>query len=227
MPKTQTKIPTATKLRTSCDACTAAKTRCSKEQPQCLRCVKHGHQCVYGRSRRKGKPPMVAKKVISQASEDDQLTLRPWSGSASAVNLPSGWSKERRWHLADMFPEIDYNVSCGSSWDAIVSSSSWAEMTARGTETDLQTGLTPATFLIEALECDGQVFPDNSDPLVYSPPGSWQSLTASQGTAMDRQTKEKGPRDKWEWNDYPGDIEMGLGQECLEAYHGSFTEDTC
>jgi len=45
------------KLRSSCDACGAAKVRCNKAQPRCSRCDASGQACVYGLSRKFGKPP--------------------------------------------------------------------------------------------------------------------------------------------------------------------------
>lgn len=45
------------KLRSSCDRCGAAKLRCDRSQPECTRCLSVGIACVYGVSRKAGKPP--------------------------------------------------------------------------------------------------------------------------------------------------------------------------
>ncbi|KAL2808097.1 hypothetical protein BJX63DRAFT_436419 [Aspergillus granulosus] len=45
------------KLRSSCDRCGAAKVKCDRKQPECGRCVSYGMTCVYGVSRKMGKPP--------------------------------------------------------------------------------------------------------------------------------------------------------------------------
>ncbi|KAK2616448.1 hypothetical protein QQS21_000690 [Conoideocrella luteorostrata] len=45
------------KLRSSCDTCGQAKIKCDRGQPACGRCVVHGVACVYGVSRKAGKPP--------------------------------------------------------------------------------------------------------------------------------------------------------------------------
>ncbi|KUI71952.1 Aflatoxin biosynthesis regulatory protein [Cytospora mali] len=45
------------KLRSSCDACGQAKIKCDRGQPSCARCVAQGITCVYGISRKAGKPP--------------------------------------------------------------------------------------------------------------------------------------------------------------------------
>ncbi|OGM43337.1 hypothetical protein ABOM_008733 [Aspergillus bombycis] len=53
------------KLRSSCDACGGAKVRCDKVQPHCGRCAAMGLTCVYGLSRKIGKPPR-GKPAISE-----------------------------------------------------------------------------------------------------------------------------------------------------------------
>ncbi|KAF2112197.1 hypothetical protein BDV96DRAFT_581344 [Lophiotrema nucula] len=50
------------KLRASCDACAASKVKCSKEHPICARCTANGSQCIYGVSRKHGKPGRTRKK---------------------------------------------------------------------------------------------------------------------------------------------------------------------
>lgn len=44
------------KRRSTCDACQEAKTRCSHDMPRCYRCQSHNIACVYGFSRRMGRP---------------------------------------------------------------------------------------------------------------------------------------------------------------------------
>ncbi|KAH7268564.1 hypothetical protein B0J15DRAFT_578768 [Fusarium solani] len=46
-----------TKLRSSCDACGQAKIKCDRGRPDCSRCIAQGLGCVYGVSRKAGKPP--------------------------------------------------------------------------------------------------------------------------------------------------------------------------
>lgn len=45
------------KLRTTCDSCASSKVRYNKQKPICRRCTALNLDCVYGPSRRKGKPP--------------------------------------------------------------------------------------------------------------------------------------------------------------------------
>ncbi|KAF7560405.1 hypothetical protein G7046_g3740 [Stylonectria norvegica] len=48
--------PDDKKLRSSCDACGTAKVKCDRGQPVCNRCEDLGLSCVYGPSRKIGKP---------------------------------------------------------------------------------------------------------------------------------------------------------------------------
>lgn len=57
MPEEDARRPGRQKLRTSCDGCGTSKLRCDRGQPECARCVSHGIACVYGVSRKMGKPP--------------------------------------------------------------------------------------------------------------------------------------------------------------------------
>ncbi|RTE84733.1 hypothetical protein BHE90_000736 [Fusarium euwallaceae] len=53
-----TRVPRLqSKLRSSCDACGQAKTKCDRGRPACSRCITQGLGCVYGVSRKAGKPP--------------------------------------------------------------------------------------------------------------------------------------------------------------------------
>lgn len=56
------------KLRSSCDACGAAKVRCDKTQPRCGRCVAGGLNCVYGLSRKFGKAPRKKPQIDTNAA---------------------------------------------------------------------------------------------------------------------------------------------------------------
>jgi hypothetical protein len=44
------------KLRSTCNLCALSKVRCNKRKPTCQRCETHDFECVYGRSRQRGKP---------------------------------------------------------------------------------------------------------------------------------------------------------------------------
>ncbi|KAG9230360.1 hypothetical protein BJ875DRAFT_472442 [Amylocarpus encephaloides] len=53
------------KLRSSCNGCGTAKVKCDRERPQCSRCSTLGLTCVYGQSRKFGKPPR--KRLASES----------------------------------------------------------------------------------------------------------------------------------------------------------------
>ncbi|KAF2800328.1 hypothetical protein K505DRAFT_12204 [Melanomma pulvis-pyrius CBS 109.77] len=67
--------PGRPKLRTSCNECGAAKLRCDRGQPECGRCVSHGISCVYGVSRKMGKPPRQKLPSSSVQASTDQVTV--------------------------------------------------------------------------------------------------------------------------------------------------------
>lgn len=69
------------KLRSSCDACGAAKVRCDKTQPRCGRCAAGGLTCVYGLSRKFGKAPR--KKPPVETSISHEAMVRPLAQSQS------------------------------------------------------------------------------------------------------------------------------------------------
>ena len=50
------RFPRATKLKDSCDMCSASKVKCDKEKPTCNRCKKLGYPCFYSPARRMGRP---------------------------------------------------------------------------------------------------------------------------------------------------------------------------
>ena len=64
------------KVRSSCDGCGAAKLKCDRGQPECSRCVSYGIPCVYGISRRMGKPrrDSTRRNSVPTTSSDSTRT---------------------------------------------------------------------------------------------------------------------------------------------------------
>ncbi|KAK7191457.1 hypothetical protein PSPO01_02766 [Paraphaeosphaeria sporulosa] len=62
-------MDTARRLRSSCDACGAAKTKCDRIQPQCGRCSSMNLSCVYGPSKQLGKRPRRRLDLGSRISD--------------------------------------------------------------------------------------------------------------------------------------------------------------
>ena len=81
------------KLRSSCDRCGAAKLKCDRGQPTCGRCLNLGQTCVYGVSRKMGKPPRD----------------RPRTSAVSSISRPPG-------HI-NHFQKIAYNEKSYNSRD--------------------------------------------------------------------------------------------------------------
>ncbi|KAH6880099.1 hypothetical protein B0T10DRAFT_565871 [Thelonectria olida] len=79
-PQSQTSLQQF-KLRSSCDACGQAKIKCDRGQPACARCVAQGVSCVYGVSRKAGKPPRRRPAAPSP------LPSRPVEPETTSVDL--------------------------------------------------------------------------------------------------------------------------------------------
>lgn len=75
------------KLRASCDRCGVAKVRCDRVHPECGRCVTLGELCVYGTSRKNGKPPRK-KVAINVKSANSVLLQKRALDSAEDVQAP-------------------------------------------------------------------------------------------------------------------------------------------
>ena len=56
------------KLLASSDECGAAKLKCDRSQPDCGRCLSLGLVCIYGVSKKAGKP---SRKRLSIGSEEE------------------------------------------------------------------------------------------------------------------------------------------------------------
>ena len=63
------------KLRSTCDACAAAKVKCDKKQPSCDRCRQLDFSCAYSPSRRHGKQSWASRVVQAQSQLHPRQTL--------------------------------------------------------------------------------------------------------------------------------------------------------
>ncbi|KAH8656413.1 hypothetical protein BGZ61DRAFT_540982 [Ilyonectria robusta] len=103
MPANPPKRPGQPKLRTSCDQCGATKVKCDRGQPECGRCVSYGRTCVYGVSRKMGKPPRVKLRSSLSRTPGDQAGAG--AGVADVRQLDSSSS-------SDAWDAIDENTNC-------------------------------------------------------------------------------------------------------------------
>ncbi|KAF2638288.1 hypothetical protein P280DRAFT_471403 [Massarina eburnea CBS 473.64] len=147
LPRTPTSAPKSSterrpKLRASCDACAASKVKCSKEHPICARCKANASQCIYGVSRKHGKPGRTRKrnpdgtpfvKASKQrpspdGSEFSKFRIRPEPvvHQEPVFNVRSQWSPTPSWPATpefdfEMTPEPNYMESTDfNSWDAMM-----------------------------------------------------------------------------------------------------------
>ncbi|KAH7139673.1 hypothetical protein B0J13DRAFT_527348 [Dactylonectria estremocensis] len=103
--------PKRPKLRTSCDQCGAAKVKCDRGQPDCARCVSHGRTCVYGVSRKMGKPPRVKLRCPSPSRSPGAVVRKIESSlgdrgtAAAAFGHPTAG-------VADAWDTMDENAAC-------------------------------------------------------------------------------------------------------------------
>ncbi|KAK3995117.1 hypothetical protein QBC44DRAFT_356804 [Cladorrhinum sp. PSN332] len=79
------------KLRSSCNSCGNAKVRCDRQQPECRRCKANGTQCVYGASRRFGRPPGRRTSVTTTPVGDKALSeaITQPAEHVNCINSPS------------------------------------------------------------------------------------------------------------------------------------------
>lgn len=64
------------KFRASCDGCGSAKLKCDRGHPECGRCILLGMPCIYGTSKKMGKPPRQGIRM-HQASDVPQKRKTP------------------------------------------------------------------------------------------------------------------------------------------------------
>ncbi|KAA8644080.1 hypothetical protein EYZ11_005452 [Aspergillus tanneri] len=103
-------MPGQPKLRSSCDRCGIAKVKCDRGHPECGRCVSHGMACVYGVSRKIGKPPR--RPSLSRTSSNHAAATDSSSSSGGIMldiePFPSGAEVPTAWDA------MDYDSSANS-----------------------------------------------------------------------------------------------------------------
>ncbi|PVH76901.1 hypothetical protein DL98DRAFT_574072 [Cadophora sp. DSE1049] len=76
------------KLRSSCDSCGTAKIKCDRQRPSCGRCSLLSSTCIYGPSRKSGKPPRT--KLSSNSGRIEKRVFRPSHPLEKIATLHSG-----------------------------------------------------------------------------------------------------------------------------------------
>lgn len=82
-PASAPKVP---KLRSSCQDCGDSKVRCDRGQPECSRCITLGRTCVYGISRKFGKPPRKRPGAHFDATSSRSYKKRATWATGSCEN---------------------------------------------------------------------------------------------------------------------------------------------
>jgi hypothetical protein len=154
VPKMTTDRERRPKLRASCDACAASKVKCSKEHPICQRCSANGSQCIYGVSRKHGKPGRTRKRNADGTPFIKGSRQRP-----SPNGTEFGKFKLRPEPISLPLPEFD----ASSAWD-----SSWSSSTSLRSTPDFEFEMTPEPFPMtaEPMFMDAMGFPFMDDYLL-------------------------------------------------------------
>jgi hypothetical protein len=121
-----TDVPSRTtrqrKLRSSCDGCGAAKLKCDRGQPGCGRCLSLGLVCVYGVSRKMGKPPRDRLK-ISRIHNTSRTSYEQISNGGKSRSDDNGYSSAELFNGGSILPPGSFQ---DSAWVAAESySGSW------------------------------------------------------------------------------------------------------
>lgn len=105
------------KLRSSCDSCGTAKVKCDRGRPECSRCATLGLGCVYGLSRKFGKPPRKRPGAYLKATREKRIcTQEPIERCNSHTTLgfmePRDVNESARAGLPDLVVD-NLPFSCG------------------------------------------------------------------------------------------------------------------
>lgn len=116
------------KFRASCDACAAAKIKCTKEHPVCTRCSVNGLKCIYGVSRKHGKPRRTRTRNPDESPCSNMSKQRLSLDGSEFGKFRIRWESGIR-----SLPELDTPVS------------NWSPAQSASNTTDLDFEMTPRT----------------------------------------------------------------------------------
>ncbi|KAJ4338494.1 hypothetical protein N0V95_008031 [Ascochyta clinopodiicola] len=121
------------KLRASCDACAASKVKCSKDHPICQRCSANNSQCIYGVSRKHGKPGRTRKR-----NPDGTPFIKGSKQRPSPDGSEFGKFRVRPEPITLPLPEFDIT----SAWN----NSSWSSTPSLRSTPEFEFEMTPEPF---------------------------------------------------------------------------------
>jgi hypothetical protein len=98
----------APKLRSSCDCCGTAKVKCDHSHPECGRCATLSLTCVYGLSRKFGKPPRKRPGVNLDAPTEKRICTS-WTTDSRDNHTITGFGEPQIVNecLPANFPDFD------------------------------------------------------------------------------------------------------------------------
>lgn len=103
--------PRQEKLRSSCDGCSSSKVRCEKQHPSCFRCQELGQVCIYGKSRRRGKP---ASKPYGSGTAPSGKAVHPtWDYSTELSQVSIENFDYSSWQMSQILNGFEAG---GSQW---------------------------------------------------------------------------------------------------------------
>jgi hypothetical protein len=86
----------APKLRSSCDGCRIAKVKCARGQPKCRRCETFSLTCVYGPSRKMGKPPRKRPGSNRDATIEKRICTSWTAAHSRDIHPAMGFGEPQR-----------------------------------------------------------------------------------------------------------------------------------
>ncbi|KAH6643086.1 hypothetical protein C7974DRAFT_386764 [Boeremia exigua] len=144
------------KLRASCDACAASKVKCSKEHPICQRCSANGSQCIYGVSRKHGKPGRTRKR-----NPDGTPFIKNSKQRPSPDGSEFGKFRVRPEPIALPLPEFDAASAWNSSWSSTPSLRSTPDFEFEMTPEPFDMTMTPEPMFMDSTMAMGFPFMDD------------------------------------------------------------------
>ncbi|KAI9874763.1 MAG: hypothetical protein M1830_009311 [Pleopsidium flavum] len=111
-----TTAPRVPKFRASCDNCHSLKVRCGQEKPNCVRCGNHSVDCVYGISRRMGKPKGGSRAVVGSTNSGKRPRLSSPTDKKRPADLPvAGLRSQSPLNLVQTPPQLERMVGSNPS----------------------------------------------------------------------------------------------------------------
>ncbi|KAF3041687.1 hypothetical protein E8E12_004776 [Didymella heteroderae] len=144
------------KLRASCDACAASKVKCSKDHPICQRCSANGSQCIYGVSRKHGKPGRTRKR-----NPDGTPFIKGSKQRPSPDGSEFGKFRVRPEPIAMPLPEFEAASAWNSSWSSTPSLRSTPEFEFEMTPEPFDMTMTPEPMYMDTSMSLGFPFMDD------------------------------------------------------------------